>query len=456
MNINNDNLYDIADKKTKSRVNTYIQEWKDKGFLIGYFGILAKNIYNRTRVKNSEILELLIYGAYIEEQSKLNEYEKQIMYDDVNYYYEQGEQEVLKTQRKKKPISIIDMALFLYILEQAKLEQYIQMTIQYNAQQIYKQVLINIQQQKELEIENNEFQRIINQQQNAKLCINNDKISGFMDNQLIGLNNEAKIEGIKKIDKNAKVRFIAITDGKETDMCHSLDGQIFYINEENEFNRYYGETKNDLRIQRVKCKGLVIGLNLPPISHHFHWCRSTITYLVEDYKKYSLEYKDITNKMLKRIKFAQGKTINQDFIVKNGITYNVKGKEVIFEPTLEEIKCADILSKTFGKDVIILPKVNIPQNIKSADYLFENQFLDLKTINKKNKEKVSKDAIYNSLKNCKEQANNFVIDISKYYHEIDEVYNQINKIYTEPHRNWVDKIYILKDENIIKVFQRKK
>ena len=103
------------------------------------------------------------------------------------------------------------------------------MTIQYNAQQIYKQALINIQQQKELEIGNNEFQRIINQQQNTKLCINNDKISGFMDNQLIGLNNQAKIQGIKEIDNNAKVRFIAITDGKETDMCHSLDGQIFYI-----------------------------------------------------------------------------------------------------------------------------------------------------------------------------------------------------------------------------------
>lgn len=275
----------MADNKTKDMINTYIEEWKDKKLLTGYFGILAKNIYNRTRVKNNEILELLIYGAYIEEQSKLDEYEKQVMYDDVNYYYEQGQQEVIKAQNKIKPISIIDMALFLYLLEQANLQQYIQMTIQYNTQQTYKQALINIQQQKELEIENNEFQRIINQQQNTKLCINNDKISGFMDNQLIGLNNQAKVEGIKEIDKNARVRFIAITDGKETDMCHSLDGQIFYINKENIFDRYYGETQKDLRIQRIKCNGLVVGLNLPPISHHFHWCRSTVTY------QYDKEYK---------------------------------------------------------------------------------------------------------------------------------------------------------------------
>lgn len=156
--------------------------------------------------------------------------------------------------------------------------QNIQATMQYNAQQLYKQTLINIQQQKELEIGNNEFQRILNQQQNTKLYINGNKISGAIDATLIGLNNLAKAEGIKEIDNNAQVRFIAIIDGNETDMCHSLDGQVFYIDKENVFDRYYGETQKDLRIQRIKCNGLVVGLNLPPISHHFHYCRSTIVY----------------------------------------------------------------------------------------------------------------------------------------------------------------------------------
>lgn len=89
LNLNNNNLYNITDTKTKNKANTYIEELKDKGLLKGYFGIFAKNIYSRSRVKNSEILELFIYGTYIEEQSKLNEYEKQIMYDDCNYYYQE-------------------------------------------------------------------------------------------------------------------------------------------------------------------------------------------------------------------------------------------------------------------------------------------------------------------------------------------------------------------------------
>lgn len=82
-------MYNIADNKTKNTVNTYIEEWKDKKLLNGYFGMLANNIYKRTRVKNSEILELLIYSAYIEEQSKLDKYEQQIMHNDMNYYYQQ-------------------------------------------------------------------------------------------------------------------------------------------------------------------------------------------------------------------------------------------------------------------------------------------------------------------------------------------------------------------------------
>ena len=115
-NFTSENIYNIADNKTKKRINTYIEQWKEQGLLKNnnYFTVLANNIYKRTRVKNSEILELLIYSAYIEEQSKLEEQEKQIMYEDVNYYYEQGQQEVNK---KKKP-SIIPMALFLALLDQ--------------------------------------------------------------------------------------------------------------------------------------------------------------------------------------------------------------------------------------------------------------------------------------------------------------------------------------------------
>lgn len=109
-------LYNIANIKTKKRINTYIDEWQDKGLLTGYFGTLAKNIKNRSRVKNSEILELLIYGAYIEEQNKLEATELNIFKEDANYYYQQGQEEVNKTLKKKKVVSVIPDAIFLALM----------------------------------------------------------------------------------------------------------------------------------------------------------------------------------------------------------------------------------------------------------------------------------------------------------------------------------------------------
>lgn len=279
-NFTTENIYNIADNKTKKRINTYIESWKEQGLLKNnnYFTVLANNIYKRTRVKNSEILELLIYSAYIEEQSKLEEQEKQIMYEDANYYYEQGQQEVNK---KKKP-SILAMALFLALLDQPNYsgfnwKQYIEATMQYNTQQLYKQAILNIQQQRDLEINSSEFQTIINRQNNQKLNINNDKISGAADLQMIGLNNLAKVEGIKaNADDDAQVEFWAVTDEHSTEMCQSMNMMRFYINKENKFDRYWGNSKKDVKLMPVRVKGLVPGINLPPIMYYWHWCRSTI------------------------------------------------------------------------------------------------------------------------------------------------------------------------------------
>lgn len=269
-NITFDKLYNIADTKAKRKIDTYIEEWKDKGLLEGYFGMLANNIYRRTRVKNSEILELLIYSAYIEEQNKVQETELNTFKDVANYYYQEGQKEA----NKKKKASIMPDAIFLALLAIPNVkgwtyDMYIQTMLRYNADQIYRQALINLQQQKELEIDSDVFQNIIKKQQNTRLTVNGDKISGDIDLTLIGINNMAKVEGIASEDDNAKVMFLANIDGKETEMCHSLNNQIFYINKENEFDRYYGETQKDLAIRRIKCKGLVLGLNLPPIRTSF-------------------------------------------------------------------------------------------------------------------------------------------------------------------------------------------
>lgn len=243
-------------------------------------------------MKNSEILELLIYGAYIEEQSKLDEYENQIMYEDANHYYKQGQEEVNKTLKKKKVVSAIPDAIFLTLMMMPNAKgylwkDYIQATAKYNADQIYRQTTIDLQQQKELDITNDIYQNLIKRQQNSRLNINEDKISGDIDLTLIGINNKAKQEGIYSFDKNAEVQFVSIEDEKTTKMCKSLDGQRFKVHDWNEFERY---SDNNGRITKYRCYGLVVGLNCPPIDDHFHWCRSFVVYLpyMELEKKYSI------------------------------------------------------------------------------------------------------------------------------------------------------------------------
>jgi hypothetical protein len=297
-------LYDIASKSTKNRVNSIIEEYKDKGLLTGYFGTLANNIYKRTRVRNSEILELLIYGAYIEEQSKLKEQELSILKENANYYYEKGQEEANQTLKKKKKTLGLSDALFLYLLSLPSstgltFDQYIDINLRYNAEQIYKKVVISIQQGKSLKIENIEFQNELKKQQTAKLSINEEKYSGSIDNFAIGINNSAKIEGIKSFDNDAKVRFIAVEDNVTTKMCQSLDEQIFNVNDWNEFTRYDGVDKI---YKKYKCFGLVIGLNCPPINSTFHWCRSTIMYLPPVEKEEKTEYNGLASNTVDNVK----------------------------------------------------------------------------------------------------------------------------------------------------------
>ena len=304
-----------------------------------------------------------------------------------------GQKEVNK---KKKP-SIIQMALFLALLDQPNYSgfnwnQYIEATIQYNTQQLYKQVILNIQQQKDLKIDSSEFQTIINRQNNQKLNINNDKISGAVDLQMIGLNNLAKAEGIKEVaEDNSKVRFIAVEDDKTTLMCDSLNNQEFYINKENVFDRYYGETQKELTIQRIRCNGLVLGLNLPPIQHHFHYCRSTIMYLPPVEKQEKTEYnldipkisKDIKqvlsntklNPNVKRLfnKYLTSNNAKIDNNLNVPMRYSVSDDKIYINPNHSDFKYYD-LSESFSHEIIhmidirnnISDKLNIDNELRRA------------------------------------------------------------------------------------------
>lgn len=308
-----------------------------------------------------------------------------------------GQQEVINTLKAKKKTSVIPDAIFLALMDMPNYsgfnwKQYIEATIQYNTQQTYKQAIIDLQQQKELEINSSEYQNIINNQIRQKVNINNDKISGAVDLQLIGLNNLAKIEGIKSFDDNAKVRFVAITDENSTDMCQSMNNMEFYIDKENKFDRYWGETKKELRLVRIRVNGLVLGINLPPIMHHWHWCRSWIMYLPVE-KQDQAEYNDLEipriskevkqilgdtklNKNVKRLfdKLLTKKNIKIDNDNKKVMYYDIDEDKIIINPQHEDFKqynlqealTHEIVHMIDTRNKLLASNKNLYSNIRSV------------------------------------------------------------------------------------------
>lgn len=266
----------------KTIFNEYVAKWKKEGVLKNEFNVIVLNILNKPAVFNIDMLHTLILGAYYEQETKAERMQKPIIIDDIKYHYREAQEEVAK-KTGKEPKTPIEK-LFEDIYGSANAEGF--MLINYMQYYISKEVIKleqvlfeELRQGIEIDLDNKKYQKIFKEQVNDKLAIDGDKISGDIDNYVIGFDNEAKVEAYKAEDKEAKVRFIAIEDDRTTPMCHSLDGQEFYVDKDNVYTRYYGIDPKTGYEATMRTHGLVVGENLPPIDNYFHYCRSTIEYI---------------------------------------------------------------------------------------------------------------------------------------------------------------------------------
>ena len=161
-----------------------------------------------------------------------------------------------------------------------------------------------------------------------------------------------------------------------------------------------------------------------------------------------MNYIDITKQYKIKKKYQIRK--QKYFISNNEERYNVDGKNVILKPTKQEIEVAKILGEIFGGKIRIIPKVNVPEGIKTPDYIIKNDKFDLKGI-KGN----GKNTIDSAIKKQEKQANNFIFDISDSKMNKKEAIYQIKRIYNSKHREWIRKIILIKHNKIIKIYERK-
>ena len=148
-----------------------------------------------------------------------------------------------------------------------------------------------------------------------------------------------------------------------------------------------------------------------------------------------MNYEDITEKLHQQV-IKEGSVQEQNFIEVDGKKYFVDGRNVVYKHNNRELEVAKLLQQTFGGKVKILPNVNFPQGIKSADYIFRGEKIDLKRITSRR----MNDCVKTAIRDSEKQAHNFIIDNTLQTVGDDTILKQINEIYEMGKFSWVNMI----------------
>lgn len=168
--------------------------------------------------------------------------------------------------------------------------------------------------------------------------------------------------------------------------------------------------------------------------------------------KINNNYINVKDEWLNNIdKSKTTKIIKQRYFEYEGKKLYVEGKKVIFEPSISERKCAKWLQKTLNENVILLPRVNSPEKVSTADFLFRNEYWDLKEITSSNEQ-----ALYHGICKNKKQSNNFIFDLTNSKLSNSDILFQISRLYERPDTKFINKLIIKKDNKLVSIFKRNK
>lgn len=164
-----------------------------------------------------------------------------------------------------------------------------------------------------------------------------------------------------------------------------------------------------------------------------------------------LKYVDVTEKILANFGTKKCKVIEQQFFEdENGNKYKIDNKDVKIKADKKEREVAELLGKIYGEEVKLVPVVLNPKGIQTPDYIVNGEKFDLKEIAGN-----GKNTLDTAISKKRRQSNNFIFDISKTEMNEEEAISQIERIYNSKNREWVNKIILIKQNKVIKIFERK-
>ncbi len=160
-------------------------------------------------------------------------------------------------------------------------------------------------------------------------------------------------------------------------------------------------------------------------------------------------YIDVTKEWLDSATPNSNIVEDRQYFEHEGIKYKVDGKNVVLDYSSKEKEVAEWLESTLGGEIYMLPRINNPEGIQTADYLFRGEYWDLKEITGKGKHTLD-----SAIKKKKSQSNNFIFDMSNSEIIVESISKQLNLIYKSKDRKWLDKIIVKRNEKIVNIIKR--
>jgi hypothetical protein len=264
----------IALNSVVERFKRYVT--KNYDVLSNYGKYEAKKLLKRTKLTNAEISKFLLYILYSRKQKEIDEISNIAIQKIVTETYKQETEKVHKQTGVIIPLFDIGIIATLMAMSNSRgyvWNEYMESTTLYNADETYRYLLINGSTKGINDLVQKQKNRILKVKKNPS---NEDKYTGALEEQLVFVINQTKLQAYTDMGIE-KVQFIGVEDKNQTPMCQTLDRQVFLIDKLNIYSRYSDLDKKNII---YKTQGLKVGENLPPINNCFHWCRSSITYLV--------------------------------------------------------------------------------------------------------------------------------------------------------------------------------
>ena len=250
-------LFSYANNDVLKQFKTRIRLFKENYTKNDYVSYMVNKYQNRTRIKNNEILRIMLLMEYAEVYEK-NYVNQMALFDEISQSIVKVTnaevENVLKRKKRKfrRHPYIYEHVYLLHLLAMpnnlgVNWDEHIASIIDYNSDQCYKQAVIDLREDK-LEVHPDMIEKQTKRELTYKPSNIDDKFYGQIDNEATYLVNQERIQ-IFKYYGITKVQFKALIDERTTEECREMNGRVFNIDD------------------------LVLGENLPPLHYN---CRSVI------------------------------------------------------------------------------------------------------------------------------------------------------------------------------------